>query len=106
MYSEPYDELPSFERDLVRLIRSLIEELEAIEWYTQRMVATKDEEVRAVIKHNRDEEMEHAAMILELVRRRLPEFDKALKEYLFTNGSVTEIEKVPDEKILFTFKQL
>ncbi|MGC8820618.1 MAG: ferritin [Fervidobacterium sp.] len=92
-YHEPYEELSDFDRDLTRLLRSLIEELEAIDWYHQRMVVTKDPEVRNLIKHNRDEEMEHAAMILEVIRRRIPEFDKVLREYLFTDGTVTEVEK-------------
>ncbi|MEN3042466.1 MAG: ferritin-like domain-containing protein [Fervidobacterium sp.] len=92
-YHEPYEELQDFDRDLSRLIRSLIEELEAIDWYNQRMSVSKDPEVKTVVKHNRDEEMEHAAMVLEVLRRRIPEFDKALRTYLFTESPVTEVEK-------------
>lgn len=84
-YHEPVDELTDDARDLHRAIVSLMEELEAVDWYNQRMVATKDEELRAVLKHNRDEEMEHAAMVLELIRRRVPEFDKELRDWLFTD---------------------
>ena len=84
-YHEPTEELSDEARDLHRAIISLMEELEAVDWYNQRMDATKDEELRAVLKHNRDEEMEHAAMVLELIRRRVPEFDKELRDWLFTD---------------------
>jgi len=84
-YHEPVDEMSDEARDLHRAIISLMEELEAVDWYNQRMEATKDDELRAVLKHNRDEEMEHAAMVLELIRRRVPEFDKELRDWLFTD---------------------
>jgi len=84
-YHEPVEELTDEARDLHRAIISLMEELEAVDWYNQRMSATKDDELRGVLKHNRDEEMEHAAMILELIRRRVPEFDKELRDWLFTD---------------------
>jgi len=84
-YHEPTEELSEEARDLHRAIISLMEELEAVDWYNQRMSATRDDELRAVLKHNRDEEMEHAAMILELIRRRVPEFDKELRDWLFTD---------------------
>ena len=87
-YHEPVEELSDEARDLHRAIISLMEELEAVDWYNQRMDATKDEELRAVLKHNRDEEMEHAAMVLELIRRRVPEFDKELRDWLFTDKSL------------------
>lgn len=92
-YHEPYELLGERERDFSRLLRSLIEELEAIDWYNQRMTVSSDPEVIAVVKHNRDEEMEHAAMIIETLRRKWPEFDKALRTYLFTTVPVTEIEE-------------
>jgi hypothetical protein len=84
-YHEPTEEMSDEARDLHRAIISLMEELEAVDWYNQRMDVTKDDELRAVLKHNRDEEMEHAAMVLELLRRRLPEFDKELRDWLFTD---------------------
>lgn len=87
-YHEPVEELSDEARDLHRAIISLMEELEAVDWYNQRMSATGDDELRAVLKHNRDEEMEHAAMILELIRRRVPEFDKELRDWLFTDKSL------------------
>lgn len=82
-YHEPVSELSAETRDMHRAIVSLMEELEAVDWYNQRMDATKDEELRGLLKHNRDEEKEHAAMALEWIRRRDPEFDKQLREYLF-----------------------
>lgn len=87
-YHEPVEELSAESRDLHRAIISLMEELEAVDWYNQRMDATKDKELRAILKHNRDEEMEHAAMVLEWIRRRVPEFDKELKDYLFTDKPI------------------
>jgi hypothetical protein len=87
-YHEPVDELSAESRDLHRAIISLMEELEAVDWYNQRMDAAQDGELRAILKHNRDEEMEHAAMVLEWIRRRVPEFDKELKDYLFTDKPI------------------
>ena len=70
--------------DRHRAIASLMEELEAIDWYDQRVAATTDDELRAVLAHNRDEEKEHAAMVLEWLRRHDPALDKNLRKYLFT----------------------
>jgi hypothetical protein len=67
-----------------RAIVSLMEELEAVDWYDQRVAATTDDELRAVLAHNRDEEKEHAAMVLEWLRRHDPALDKNLRKYLFT----------------------
>ncbi|MGN6733841.1 MAG: ferritin family protein, partial [Candidatus Binatia bacterium] len=66
-----------------RAIMSLIEELEAVDWYTQRAEACQDPQLQAVIKHNRDEEIEHASMTLEWIRRNFPKFNDSLKLYLF-----------------------
>ncbi len=84
-YHEPVEELSAKARDLHRAITSLMEELEAVDWYNQRMEACTDEELRAILEHNRDEEKEHAAMILEWIRRRDPSFDKELRDWLFTD---------------------
>jgi ferritin-like protein len=75
-----------------RAIASLMEELEAIDWYNQRAKATKNPELRAILEHNRDEEKEHAAMALEWIRRNDPKMHEHLKTYLFTEGAVTAIE--------------
>lgn len=79
--------------DMHRAIASLMEELEAVDWYAQRVDAAEDAELRDILAHNRDEEKEHAAMILEWIRRRDPGFDAHLRTYLFTEGSVTELEE-------------
>lgn len=75
-------------RDLHRAIASLMEELEAVDWYQQRIDAAGDGELRQILEHNRNEEIEHAAMVLEWIRRRRPEFDARLRIYLFTEGSI------------------
>lgn len=89
----PYELLKPETRDLSRAIHSLMEELEAIDWYGQRMDVTDDDELRRTLEHNRDEEKEHAAMVLEWIRRRDPKFDEHLRTYLFTTGDLLEIEE-------------
>lgn len=83
-YHEPIEELTDKTKDMHKAIVSLMEELEAIDWYNQRADACKNEDLRAILEHNRDEEKEHAAMVLEWIRRQDPVFDKELKDYLFT----------------------
>jgi len=73
-------------------IVSLMEELEAVDWYQQRVEATGDDELRQILAHNRDEEKEHAAMILEWIRRHDAKLDAVLHEYLFTSGNIVRIE--------------
>jgi hypothetical protein len=87
-YHEPVNELSEQTRDMHRAIISLMEELEAVDWYNQRVDACRDPELQAILAHNRDEEKEHAAMVLEWIRRRDPAFDKELKDYLFTEKSI------------------
>jgi uncharacterized protein len=79
--------------DRHRGIVSLMEELEAMDWYAQRIDATRDQELRDVLAHNRDEETEHAAMSLEWMRRHDPVLDEHLREYLFTEGSIVAVEQ-------------
>jgi hypothetical protein len=79
-------------KDLHRAIVSLMEELEAIDWYQQRVDAADDSELKEILAHNRDEEKEHAAMVLEWIRRRDSGFDGKLREYLFTEGSIVARE--------------
>jgi ferritin-like protein len=79
--------------ELHRAIVSLMEELEAIDWYNQRADVCKDPQLKAILEHNRDEEIEHASMALEWIRRNSPKFNEALKTYLFTSGEITLIEK-------------
>jgi len=78
--------------DRHRAITSLMEELEAVDWYDQRVAATQDPSLAAILAHNRDEEKEHAAMVLEWIRRHDPVIDKQLRTYLFTELPVTEVE--------------
>lgn len=80
-------------KDRHRAIVSLQEELEAVDWYDQRVDAAADDGLRAILAHNRDEEKEHAMMLLEWLRRRDPELDDPMKTYLFTSGSITGIEE-------------
>jgi len=89
---EPEDKLSSQTIDRHRAITSIQEELEAVDWYDQRVNATGDTELAAVLAHNRDEEKEHAAMTLEWLRRHDPVLDQHLRTYLFTTGPVTGIE--------------
>jgi ferritin-like protein len=89
---EPADSLDAATIDRHRAITSIQEELEAVDWYDQRVVATKDPSLAAVLAHNRDEEKEHASMTLEWLRRHDPVLDKHLRTYLFTTEAVTEVE--------------
>ena len=87
-YHEKIEELTDETRDMHRAITSLMEELEAVDWYNQRVDACKDDELRAILAHNRDEEKEHAAMVLEWIRRKDLAMDKELKDYLFTEKPI------------------
>ena len=87
-YHEPPSELSANTRDMHRAVSSLMEELEAVDWYNQRVDACTDPELKAILAHNRDEEKEHAAMVLEWIRRHDPSFDKELKDYLFTDKPI------------------
>jgi ferritin-like protein len=89
---EPYDLLSDETKNLHRAIVSLVEELEAVDWYNQRASVCPDEELRAVLRHHRDEEIEHAMMNLEWIRRHDVVFDRHMRTYLFTSGLITEIE--------------
>ena len=88
-YHEPITELSDETRDMHRAITSLMEELEAVDWYNQRVQACSNPELKAILAHNREEEKEHAAMVLEWIRRQDPKFDKELKDYLFTDKPIT-----------------
>ena len=87
-YHEPSNELSDATRDMHREIMSLREEIEAVDLYNQRVDACKNDELKAILAHNRDEEKEHAAMILEWIRRKDTSFDKELKDYLFTEKPI------------------
>ena len=87
-YHEPLDKLSDDTRDMHRAIVSLMEELEAVDWYNQRAEACNDDELRGILEHNRDEEKEHASMLLEWIRRHDAKFSGKLKDYLFTTRSL------------------
>ena len=79
--------------DRHRATVSLLEELEAVDWYDQRAEAAGDADLKKILLHNRDEEMEHAAMVLEWLRRRNPVVDEQLRTYLFTSGPIVGVEQ-------------
>ena len=93
----PYEMLKPETQDMSRAIQSVMEELEAIDWYNQRADVTHDDELRRILEHNRDEEKEHAAMVLEWIRRRDPKFDVVLRTYLFASGDILGIEEKSDK---------
>lgn len=92
-FHEPLESLSKRTRDLHRALVSLQEELEAIDWYRQRADACGDGELRAVLMHNLTEEVEHASMLLEWLRRHDENFELHLKTYLFTDAPITEVEQ-------------
>lgn len=92
-FHEPVELLTPEVIERHRAITSLMEELEAVDWYDQRVSATTDEELKSVLAHNRDEEKEHAAMTLEWLRRNDPKWDKMLRTYLFTDAPIVEVEE-------------
>jgi hypothetical protein len=90
-FHEPLELLDEATVDHHRAMTSLCEELDAIDWYDQRVKATSDESLAAVLAYNRDDEKEHAAMALEWLRRRDAALDANLRKYLFTTGPITEV---------------
>jgi ferritin-like protein len=92
-YHEPTAELTARTRSLHRALLTVMEELEAVDWYQQRADAATDDELKAILIHNRDEEIEHATMALEWLRRRVPQFDQMLRTYLFTEAPIVAIEE-------------
>ncbi len=87
-YHEPIDELSDDTREMHRAITSLMEELEAVDWYNRRVDACKDPELTAILAHNMDEEKEHAAMVLEWIRRNDSTFGAELEDFLFTEKPI------------------
>jgi len=92
-WHEDYDKVSEASRNFSRAIKSVQEELEAVDWYNQRAEATTDKQLRKILEHNRDEEIEHAIMSLEWLRRTNPKFAEHMKTYLFTEGDILEIEE-------------
>ncbi len=92
-------EVTSDTRDIHRAIASLQEELEAVDYYQQRHDTATDAELKAILDHNRNEEVEHAVMLLEWLRRRVPQFDQQMKTYLFSSAPITQIEDAATEGV-------
>ena len=93
-YHEPANKLDEKTLNITRAITSLKEEIEAVDWYNQRVEASADEALKAIMAHNRDEEIEHACMLIEWLRRNMDKWDEELKNYLFTDGPITHLESV------------
>ena len=92
-YHEPMELLDEKARNISRALNSLKEEVEAVDWYNQRVVASQDPALKEIMAHNRDEEIEHACMTLEWLRRNMDTWDEELRTYLFTEGSITAAEE-------------
>lgn len=91
-YHEPVEVLDAKTRDITRALNSLKEEVEAADWYNQRVASSSSQELKAIMAHNRDEEIEHAVMLIEWLRRNMDAWDGELKTYLFKTGLITELE--------------
>jgi ferritin-like protein len=91
-YHEPVELLSEGTKNMHRALVSLREELEAVDWYQQRAEACSSAELRDILTHNKNEEIEHAVMTLEWIRRNQPVFDQNLKTYLNTTGPITGVE--------------
>jgi ferritin-like protein len=96
-WHEDYGKMSEETLNFSRALKSLQEELEAVDWYNQRVEVTKDGQLRRILAHNRDEEIEHAMMALEYLRRINPVFDRHMRTYLFTEGDITEIEEKAED---------
>ncbi|NLY29108.1 MAG: ferritin [Firmicutes bacterium] len=96
-YHEPFERLDEKTLDQARALISLKEEIEAINWYNQRVAVTKDETLKAILAHNRDEEIEHAVMAIEWLRRNMGGWDEELRRFLFTDGPISHHDDHEDE---------
>ena len=96
-YFEPPQDLDPKTRNISMAINSLKEELEAVDYYNQRVAVTTDESLKAIMAHNRDEEIEHACMGIEWLRRNMDKWDEELGTYLFTKGDITALEGEGEE---------
>ncbi|WFA08264.1 ferritin-like domain-containing protein [Tissierella sp. Yu-01] len=96
-YHEPVEKLNEEAFNISRALNSLKEEIEAVDWYNQRVVASKDPELEAILAHNRDEEIEHAVMLIEWLRRNMDGWDHELRNFLFTDGPITGLHDHEEE---------
>lgn len=95
-FHEPRDQLPEAVIDQHRAVTSMIEEFEAVLWYEQRAAVTTNPELKEILIHNRNEEREHAMMLLEWIRRNVDGFDEEMKTYLFKTAPITELEELAE----------
>lgn len=98
-YHEPPEELSQKTRTLARMITSLIEEAEAINWYEQRLSVEKNPQASAIMKNAQKEEFKHFGMDLEFVLRQKPEFRETLEGILFTDGDIVEHGEEAEESV-------
>lgn len=99
-YHEPYELLSEGTRNMHRALVSTMEELEAIDWYQQRLEACSDPELSEILTHNKHEEVEHALMTLEWIRRHLPKLDEMARQYMFRDGPIVEDDSAEEEQTL------
>lgn len=97
-YHEPAREMSERDRDIIRAINSLKEEIEAVDWYAQRVAVATDKELKAIMWHNAVEEIEHAMMTLEWLRRNQDGWDEQMRKYLFTEKPILEVEEESSEE--------
>ena len=98
-YHEPREVLSSHHLNVKRVIDSMREELEAVDWYRQRAHATEDPQLKKILDHHQREELEHFAMLLEWARRHDADFDQQLRAYLFRDGDIVEAEEDERSKL-------
>ena len=98
-YHEPPEELSEETRTFVRVIQSMIEEAEAIDWYVQRLDVEKDEDARTVMEHAQNEEFIHFAIDLEFLLRRTPVWRNIMRNVLFKKGDLVELAEKAEETV-------
>ena len=98
-YHEPPDELPQETRTFARMVLSLIEEAQAIDWYEQRMAVEKDKHARAIMANAQKEEFKHFGMDLEFLLRMKDDWRSVLQQILFTDGDIVELGEKGEKKV-------
>lgn len=98
-YHEPANELPDETRTFARMIVSLTEEAEAIDWYEQRMAIEKDSEARAIMQSAQHEEYKHFGMDLEFLLRKKPNWRTIMQDILFKEGDIVELGEQAEEEV-------
>jgi ferritin-like protein len=98
-FHEDPNQLSDFAKDYHRIIQSTMEELEAVDWYNQRAECASDPQAKAIMEHNRDEEIEHACMGIEWLRQNSSVWDEMLREFLFKDGDIVGHEEAMTGKV-------